>query len=228
MIKFIKRKIEDYIKDEISRSKTYVEHPELIGYNALVRNSIIHGNVKIGEHSKIIDANISGNVEIGRWSTFNGPNSDIYATINSVTIGNYCSIARNVSVQEYDHCTDRITSYFIHQNVFGEEYQNDITSKGEIIIENDVWVGTQSVILSGAHISNGAIIGANSVVNSFIPPYAYAVGSPAKVVKFRFDDVMIKKLLSLQWWYWSEEKIKANRTLFDKPLTEDTFDRITH
>lgn len=228
MIERLKKRIKIFITNEIERSKNSIEHPELIGNRVLIKNSIIRGYVKIGEHSKIIDATISGNVIIGQWSTFNGPNSDIHATINSVAIGNYCSIARNVSIQEYDHCTDRITSYFIHQNVFGEEYQNDITSKGEIIIENDVWVGTQSVILSGSHISNGAIIGANSVVNSFIPPYAYAVGSPAKVVKFRFDDVMIKKLLSLQWWYWSEEKIKANRTLFDKPLTEDTFDRITH
>jgi len=226
MIKAMKKIIKGFISNEINRSKNFVENPEYIGNNTIVKDSIIRGNVVIGEHCKIIDVHITGNVNIGRWSTFNGPNSDIYAFINSVTIGNFCSIARNVSIQEYDHYFDRISSYFIHQNVFGEKMKSDINSKGDIIIENDVWIGTQCVILSGAHISNGAVIGANSVVNSYIPPYALAVGSPAKVVKFRFDDVIIRKLLSLQWWDWSDEKIKANRVIFDEPLKEETFDRI--
>lgn len=226
MINIIKRKIKDFITYEIKKSKNFIQHPELIDTNALINDSIIKGNVKIEDHAKIINAHITGNVSIGRWTTFNGPNSDIYAFINTVNIGNFCSIARNVSIQEYDHYFDRISSYFIHQNVFGEKMKSDINSKDDIIIENDVWIGTQCVILSGAHISNGAIIGANSVVNSYIPPYALAVGSPAKVIKFRFSEAIIKRLLLIKWWDWSEEKIKANRVIFDEPLTEETFDRI--
>lgn len=226
MINKFKSKLVGWISDELLKSKNSIQHPELIHRYAVVKNSNIQGNVIIGEHSKVIDALISGNVEIGRWSTFNGPNSDIYSMINSVTIGNFCSIARNVSIQEYDHHFERLTSYFIHQNMFGENIKNDIFSKGDIIVGNDVWIGTQSVILSGANISNGAVIGANSVVNSYIPPYAVAVGSPAKVVKFRFSNQVIEKLLTLQWWHWTDEKLKANSHIFDLPLTEKVFQQI--
>jgi len=82
----------------------------------------------------------------------------------------------------------------------------DITSKGDISLGSDVWIGTQSVVLSGATISDGAVIGANSVVNSFVPPYAIAVGSPAKVVKYRFSDQLIRRLLTLKWWDWGDEE----------------------
>lgn len=198
-----------------------VEHLELISPCAIIRDSHLQGAVKVGDGAKIIEARITGNVSIGRRSTFNGPNSDIWAMINSVSIGNFCSIARNVSIQEYNHAFDRLTSYFVQLNIFGEKMERDIVSNGDILIGNDVWIGTQSVILSGARISDGAVIGANSVVNSTIPPYAIAAGSPAKVIKYRFPELIIERLLNLRWWDWEDEKIKQNRTLFEGPLTEE-------
>ncbi len=102
----------------------------------------------------------------------------------------------------------------------------DIVSKGDIVNGNDVWIGTQSVILSGATISDGAVIGANSVVNSTIPPYAVAVGSPAQVVRFRFPQSLIERLMKLQWWNWDDERIKRNRHLFEGALTEDRLDQV--
>ena len=62
----------------------------------------------------------------------------------------------------------------------------------------------------GVHIGNGAIIGANSVVASDIPPYCVAVGNPCKVIKKRFDDSLIEYLLNLKWWDWDAEKIFKN------------------
>jgi virginiamycin A acetyltransferase len=64
--------------------------------------------------------------------------------------------------------------------------------------------------MPGVHIGDGAIIGANSVVASDIPPYAVAVGNPCRVVKMRFDDEFIAYLLKLKWWDWDIEKIEAN------------------
>ena len=204
----------------------YVQFPELVSKSATISKSQLSGKVIIGDYSKIIEARIAGNVSIGRWTTFNGPNSDIFAHVNKVRIGNFCSIARNVSIQEYNHIFDRATSYFVHLNVFGEKMENDISSKGDIIIGNDVWIGTQSVILSGATISDGAVIGANSVVDLFIPPYAIAVGSPAKVIKYRFSDRLVQCLLNLKWWDWDDEKVKRNRALFDGSLTEEKLDQV--
>ena len=82
--------------------------------------------------------------------------------------------------------------------------------KGDIIIENDVWIGANSTVMSGIKIGNGAIVAAGSTVTKNVPPYAIVAGNPAKVVKYRFTDEQIKKLLSIAWWDWDEQKIKNN------------------
>ena len=82
--------------------------------------------------------------------------------------------------------------------------------KGDIIIQNDVWIGAKSTIMSGVKISNGSIVGAGSVVTKDVPPYAIVAGNPAKIVKYRFTEEQIGKLLSIAWWNWDEQKIKEN------------------
>ena len=82
--------------------------------------------------------------------------------------------------------------------------------KGDIIVENDVWIGATSTIMSGVKISNGAVVGGGSVVTKDVPPYAIVAGNPAKVVKYRFTDEQIKKLLKISWWDWEEQKIREN------------------
>jgi serine acetyltransferase len=82
--------------------------------------------------------------------------------------------------------------------------------KGDIIIQNDVWIGAKSTIMSGVKISNGALVGACSVVTKDVPPFAIVAGNPAKVVKYRFTEEQIEKLLSIAWWNWDEQKIKDN------------------
>lgn len=182
-----------------------------------LKGAIITGNVFLSEGCKIVKGvQIKGEseVRIGKYTSISGPMTDIHAVVNSVTIGAFCSIARNVTIQEYNHRLDGITTYFINQNIFEGKEKDDIISSGSIEIGNDVWIGTQTVILSGAKIGDGAVIGANSVVTGVIPPFSIAVGSPAKVVKYRFDQTTIDKIMELKWWNWDIEKIKMNRKLF--------------
>ena len=80
-------------------------------------------------------------------------------------------------------------------------------NKGNITIGNDVWIGYEAVILSGVTIGDGAIIGTRAVVTKDVPPYAIVGGSPAKVLKKRFSDDIIEKLLKIKWWNWPVEKI---------------------
>jgi serine acetyltransferase len=82
------------------------------------------------------------------------------------------------------------------------------TCKGNITIENDVWIGSKSTIMSGVKIHNGAVVGANSVVTKDVPPYAIVAGNPAQIIKFRFDVDQIQALQEIRWWNWDEEKIK--------------------
>lgn len=83
-------------------------------------------------------------------------------------------------------------------------------NKGDIIIGNDVWIGYEAIILAGVTIGDGAIIGARAVVTKDVLPYTIVAGVPAKPIKKRFDDKTISKLLDIQWWNWSDEKIAQN------------------
>jgi len=222
----IKRKIIDSIKkyNRLTLNADSFIHPSI-----KIDSADISGKVTIGEGCKIINGVLirAGKaVTIGRFTSLNGPNTDIVSGINPVSIGSFCSIARNVNIQEFNHRTDRITSYFILQNIFEENISNDIYSNGPIEIGNDVWIGAQSIILSGAKIGDGAIIAANSVVRGEIPPYAIAIGSPAKVIKYRFDAETITLLLNLKWWDWSLDKIKAHKELFKIKLSKEYLQKL--
>ena len=81
--------------------------------------------------------------------------------------------------------------------------------KGDIIIENDVWIGAHATIMSGVKISNGAIVGATATVTKDVPPYSIVVGNPAKIVKYRFSKKQIESLLKISWWNWTEDRIKT-------------------
>lgn len=214
-------------RTEISGS--YLSGRFTISNDCVVTNSKMTGNFFLGEKSCVNDlsgsgdiitghnlriiggsVNLHGDIEIGNYTSINGPNTDIYTTIYRVKVGNFCSIARNVNIQEYNHKTNKVSTYFTASNIFGLDSNFDKESKGEIVIENDVWIGSQCVILTGSRISNGAVIAANSVVKGYIPPYAIAGGSPAKVIKYRFDGNTINKLLEIKWWEWNYEKLKSN------------------
>ena len=78
------------------------------------------------------------------------------------------------------------------------------------MIGNDVWVGERVTFLPGARVGDGAIIGAGAVVAGVVPAYAVAVGNPCRVVKKRFDEQTIRRLLEIRWWDWPAETIFAN------------------
>lgn len=87
------------------------------------------------------------------------------------------------------------------------------TCKGDITIQNDVWIGAKSTIMSGVTIHNGAVVAAGSTVTKDVPPYAIVAGNPGKIVKYRFTESQIEDLLSISWWDWEENKIKEEAML---------------
>lgn len=193
---------------------------------AVVQFSELRGTVSVGPGSLLHRVLIDGRVSVGRNTTINGPGTEIYSLLNPVTIGSFCSIARLTSIQEHNHRSDTLTTYNIRYRIFGEKYGSDATSKGPVTIGNDVWIGTQCSILTGVTIGHGAIIAANSVVTSDIPPYAIAGGTPAKVLKYRFSPEIIQRLLDIQWWNWETDRIVKNELLFKQPLTLDLLDSL--
>lgn len=191
-----------------------------IGENNFIKDTIISRNFSSQENCKVYGCTSDSNLSIGRFSSLWGPNLDLYSRNQKITIGNFCSIARNVSFQTYNHNHKKISTYFIGSNVFKEDWENEVITKGDVIIENDVWIGTHCVILGGVTIGNGAIIAANSVVNKDVIPFSIVGGNPAKVIGFRFDEKTIKQIQDMEWWNWSVEKIKKNKHLFQDEWNE--------
>jgi acetyltransferase-like isoleucine patch superfamily enzyme len=133
-------------------------------------------------------------------------------TMNEIKIGKYCSIAEGLILDGgFSHNTSFISTYPFNHNWPGFENQNGHpVCKGDIIIGNDVWIGEGCMIMSGVTIGNGAIIAARSIVTKDVEAYSMVGGSPAKVLKMRFDDDQIRMLQEIKWWDWSEEKVKSN------------------
>ena len=114
-------------------------------------------------------------------------------------IGNYCSIANNVKIGQMDHDLDCVST---STHIFGPAH--GITSFcGFIepaIVGNDVWIGANACVKQGVEIGTGAVVGAGAVVTKSVPPYAIVAGVPAKIIRYRFDESIIQKLLDSKWW----------------------------
>ena len=133
---------------------------------------------------------------------------------NHVNIGNFCSIGGNNKLYlGGNHKINNVTTYpFGNSNglcasEIGVDGLLANTSKGNITIGSDVWFGDNCVIMSGITIGHGAVIANSAVVTKDVPPYAIVGGNPAKIIKYRFNDQIIKELLAIAWWDWSNEKI---------------------
>ena len=102
--------------------------------------------------------------------------------------------------------------------------QRESETKGDIIIEDDVWIGYGCTILSGVKIGQGAVIGTRSVVAKDIPPYAIYAGN--KIIKYRFSNKVIEKLLKIDFSKINEKCIRENIKCFYETITEDNVERI--
>lgn len=143
--------------------------------------------------------------------------------VHNFHIGKYCSLANDLKfVINLDHDYLKVNSGFLDSNILSYLNSCDfkIRKKGQIIIQNDVWIGRGATILSGVTIHNGSVIGAESVVAKDVPPYSIVVGNPARVIKYRFSEDIIEKLLSIRWWDWPVEKINENKHKFELPVEE--------
>jgi acetyltransferase-like isoleucine patch superfamily enzyme len=141
-------------------------------------------------------------VTIGRGSYFGGAPTILWDKYKSkIVIGNYTSIAAEVTFFLGGH--HDIQRVSMRHRGRGDKG----LTKGDILIGNDCWIGCRATIMDGVTIADGAVVGACSVVAGSVPPYAVAVGNPAKVVKFRFDNNTIQALLDIRWWDWPPKMI---------------------
>lgn len=130
-----------------------------------------------------------------------------YGTNNIVKIGCYCSIGDEVLfLASLEHPTNHLSTYPFR--VYQNNEKSEMFSKGDIILEDDVWVGYRAMILSGVHIGQGAVVAAGAVVTKDVPPYAIVGGVPAKIIKYRFSPEVIEQLLKLDYCKLTDDMIR--------------------
>ena len=160
------------------------------------------------------------NVSVGIY-TYGALNVLDFCDSHKLIIGNYVSIAQNVTfLLNGEHYVDHISSFPFKVKVMGE--QAEAFGKGDIIVDDDVWIGYGALIMSGVHIGQGAVVAAGAVVTKDVPPYAIVGGVPAKVIKYRFSPEIIEKLMKIDYSKLDKETVEKNIDKLYEPVTEDT------
>lgn len=139
---------------------------------------------------------------------------------HNIQVGKYCGLAHDI---DFVLAMNHNFNNFFQNSVLSpdskvKKKESRTRRKGQILIQNDVWVGLGVTIMSGVKIGNGAIIGAKSVVTKDVEPYSIVAGNPAKHIRYRFDKEIIDKLQMIQWWYWDYDKIEDSIENFNNEI----------
>ncbi len=162
---------------------------------------------------------------IGKWS-YGEPKILSRKEGASLTIGAFCSFSTEVKIfLGGEHRTDWVTTFpFNKLWESAKTFTGHPSTKGDVIIGNDVWIGHAAIILSGVTIEDGAMIGAGAVVTKNVPAYGIVAGNPARLIQKRFEEDIIRRLLKIAWWNWDDDKIRAFMPLL---LNDDILKFIT-
>lgn len=203
--------------------------------SARVKNSELSESSVVGSFSRVDDSVLSHHCRIDRNNHLYFANFGryTYTGMNTVvmhaTIGAFCSISWNVSIGGANHDYTRVTQhsflYNSHDNLRTDESEIIYDRfSGSVKIGNDVWIASGAVITRGVTIGDGAVVAANAVVTKDVPPFAIVVGSPARVIKYRFEKQIIDILSELKWWNLDSEFITQH---FDVISSQPTISSLT-
>lgn len=179
----------------------------------------------LGENSYIVSSTVSTAFEYRVQTKYSLENNDYNLRFsNNIQVGKYCGLAHGLNfILSMNHDYNKFFQNPVINTNIQDEISNkllilDIIQKGQIIIQNDVWVGFGVSIMGGVKIGNGAIIAANSVVTKNVEPYSIVAGNPAKHIRYRFDENIIEKLQMIQWWFWGYDKIVSSIDKFSDDI----------
>ena len=137
------------------------------------------------------------------------------AGVDRLVIGSFCSIgsgAAFIMAGNQGHRKDWISTFPFYWMSEVETFTgaaNGFEPAGDTVIGNDVWIGSEAIIMPGVTIGDGAVIGTRALVTRDVPPYAIVGGNPARVIRKRFEEPRIDLLLEMRWWDWPEAHLRA-------------------
>lgn len=177
--------------------------------------------IRSNKHNQTVPHNIfnQGLVSVGNHS-YGMLNIITFNDKSKLSIGSFVSIAENVTfLLDVEHHLDHLSTYPFKVKLLElEKYES--FSKGDIVVEDDVWIGYGATILSGVKIGKGAVIAAGAVVSKDVPPYSVVGGVPAKVMRFRFNQKMINEIVNFDFDKLTNETVKQKLQFFYKPLDD--------
>ncbi len=178
----------------------------------------------LAEHARVTfirNLDLPPNVEVGAYSYYDdpaGPSAFLdnilyhFAFLGDrLVIGRFCAIAAGTRflMNGGNHRLDAPSTYpfAIFGGAWATAPVDKFPNRGDTVVGNDVWLGYDSTILPGVTIGDGAVVAAKSVVSADVPPYAIVAGNPARVVRTRFSEADIARLLAIAWWDWDAARI---------------------
>lgn len=203
-----------------------------LGFLKFICNPAVSLFCKIDNLSKIDNkARVNSRTQIYNSSmekySYLGRNSALICA----DVGKYCSIGDEVKIGLGIHTLSHLSTsplFTEKHNGTGSSWVDKDTANPykKVIVGNDVWIGERVMIMGGVNIGDGAVIGAGAIVTKDVPSYAVVAGVPAKVIKYRFSDDIIQKLLQIKWWDFDEVILKQHLDLFQKEhvFIEDLLD----
>lgn len=180
-----------------------------------------HNDVHLKEGALFYRQVSAGRYSYGRISVV------MFNTVDRLLIGDFVSIANGVRfLIGGDHCIENLLTFPVDTLITKKFAYRDVVSRGGITIGDDVWIGTNAIILGGVKVGQGAIIGAGAVVAKDIPSYAVVVGNPARVVKYRFSEDLIQKMLKIDFSKINESFLSSNLPLLYSEDMNESVDQI--
>lgn len=193
--------------------KDLIVHLVILLYKFLLRltkkvvfepHSVVYPSCKFEGHNRVCRNTFISRSKMGLGS-YLGTNCNIVSS----QIGKYTCIAPNVRTTSGTHPVNFVSMHPAFYSTRGQagftftkeqKFNENMDNTYHTIIGNDVWIGDSALLIEGIHIGDGAVVAAGSVVTKDVPSYAVAAGVPAKVVRYRFDNETIEKLLKIRWW----------------------------
>ncbi|HEX4298281.1 MAG TPA: CatB-related O-acetyltransferase, partial [Devosia sp.] len=176
-------------------------------FTALAENGVlahpslaVGGDVTLEPPVRFLPGVVLRDTRVGAYSYVANGTEIIHASI-----GRYCSIARDALINPGNHPAGWLTTSTIpYSDLFGRNHlrggSDSFTRYRPVDIGNDVWIGARAGIMGGVSIGDGAIVGYGAVVTADVPAYAIVGGTPARIIRYRFDERLIAELLAFRWW----------------------------